>query len=96
MRCSRYPQTDFPDEILQIILNELDDPTNFSLVNKTVYAFTQDPYVRATYFMMRYGKVQALYWALGRGKLVNKAVVDVSIVLFSLITLYTLVSNPPS
>ena len=66
------------DEILQIILNELDDPTNFSLVNKSIYAFTREPYVRATYFMMRYGKVQALYWALGRGKLVNTAVIDVS------------------
>ncbi|KAH8104584.1 hypothetical protein BXZ70DRAFT_596840 [Cristinia sonorae] len=65
------------DEILQIIINELDDPTNFSLVNKSIYAFTREPYVRATYFMMRYGKVQALFWALGRGKLVNNAVVDI-------------------
>ncbi|CAL1713118.1 unnamed protein product [Somion occarium] len=65
------------DEILQIILNELDDPTNFSVVSKPIYAFTQDPYVRASYFLSRYGKIQALYWALGRGKLINNRVIDI-------------------
>lgn len=65
------------DEILQIILNELNDPTSFSLTSKLIYTFTQDPYVRATYFISRYGKVQALYWALGRGRLMNKRVIDV-------------------
>ncbi|KAF7797419.1 hypothetical protein EIP86_008614 [Pleurotus ostreatoroseus] len=64
------------DEILQIILNELDDPSNFSLTSKRLYAFTQDPYVRAMYFLSRYGPIQALYWALGRGRLMTKEVID--------------------
>ena len=64
-------------EILQIILNELDDPTNLSLLSKDYYAFTQDPYVRASYFLQRYGPIQALYWALGRGRLMNEQVIDV-------------------
>ncbi|KAJ3536966.1 hypothetical protein NM688_g6761 [Phlebia brevispora] len=64
------------DEILQIIINELDDPTSFSLVSKHFYSFTQDPYVRASYFLSRYGPIQALYWALGRGRLMNNKVID--------------------
>ena len=67
------------DEIIQLILNELDDPTNFSLVSKRYYIFTQDPYVRSSYFLSRYGRIQALYWALGRGRLMNAKVVDVSV-----------------
>ena len=70
------------DEILQIILNELDDPSNLSLTSKRLHAFTQDPYVRASYFLSRYGPIQALYWALGRGRLMTKEVIDVRPVLF--------------
>ena len=62
---------------MQLIINELDDPTHFSLVSKRFYTFTQDPYVRASYFISRYGKIQALYWALGRGRLMNGKVIDV-------------------
>ena len=65
------------DEILQIILNELDDPSNLSLTSKRLHAFTQDPYVRAHYFLSRYGRPQPLYWALGRGRLLNERVLDV-------------------
>lgn len=65
------------DEVLQLILNELDDPTNLSLASKRLYAFTRDPYVRAWYFISRYGKIQALYWALGRGRLMNEDVINV-------------------
>ncbi|GBE84947.1 hypothetical protein SCP_0701290 [Sparassis crispa] len=67
------------DEIIQIILNELENPTNFSLISKRFYQFTQDPYVRASYFLARYGRIQALYWALGRGKLMNEKVIDILI-----------------
>lgn len=70
------------DEILQIILNELDDPSAFSLISKRYYTFTQDPYVRALYFLSRYGPIQAMYWALGRGRLMNEKVIDVRSVLF--------------
>ncbi|KAI0071695.1 hypothetical protein K474DRAFT_1686956 [Panus rudis PR-1116 ss-1] len=65
------------DEILQLILNELDNPTNFSLTSKSIYAFTRVPYVRATYFLSRYGNTHALYYALGRGKLMSKEVIDI-------------------
>lgn len=45
---------------------------------KRFYAFSRDPYVRAHYFLSRYGSVQALYWALGRGQLITDQVLDVS------------------
>ncbi|KAI0086520.1 hypothetical protein BDY19DRAFT_1093207 [Irpex rosettiformis] len=64
------------DEVVQLIINELDDPTHLSLASKRFYTFTQDPYVRAWYFISRYGKIQALYWALGRGRLMNGKVIN--------------------
>ena len=66
-----------PDEVLQLVLNELDDPTSFSRVSKRFSNFTQDPYVRASYFLARHGKLQALFYAFGRGKLVTERVIDV-------------------
>ncbi|OSX59849.1 hypothetical protein POSPLADRAFT_1075353 [Postia placenta MAD-698-R-SB12] len=66
-----------PDEIIQIILNELDDPTAFSQLSKRYHHFTKDPYVRSSYFLTRYGRIQAIFWALGRGKLVNERVLDI-------------------
>ena len=66
-----------PDEIIQIILNSLEDPSHFSLVSRRCYAITQDPYVRASYFISRYGRTQAFYYAFHRGKLLNEKVIDV-------------------
>ncbi|KAI0317788.1 hypothetical protein OF83DRAFT_1119562, partial [Amylostereum chailletii] len=67
------------DEILQLIVNELDfyQAAAFSQVSKRLLALSQDPYVRALYFLSRYGKTQALFWALGRGKLMNERVLDI-------------------
>lgn len=65
------------DEIIQIILNELDDPSSFSILSKRFHQFTQDPYVRSSYFISRYGRIQALFFAMGRGKLINERVIDV-------------------
>ncbi|KAH9065316.1 hypothetical protein EDB87DRAFT_1595164 [Lactarius vividus] len=65
------------DEVLQIIFNEIDHPTSFVLVCRRFNALSRDPYVRARYFLARYGSVQALYWALGRGKLITEQVLDV-------------------
>ncbi|KAI0761934.1 hypothetical protein BD413DRAFT_616676 [Trametes elegans] len=65
------------DEILQLILNELPNPAAFTLISKRHYEFAQDSYVRASYFLARYGRIQALYWALGRGKLLNEKVIDI-------------------
>lgn len=67
----------YADEILQLILNELNNPASFALLSKRHYEFTQDPYVRAMYFLARYGRIQALYWALGRGKLMSERMLDV-------------------
>ncbi|RPD62424.1 hypothetical protein L226DRAFT_332261 [Lentinus tigrinus ALCF2SS1-7] len=65
------------DEILQLILNELNDPAAFSMLSKRHQEFTKDPYVRAMYFLTRYGRIQALYWALGRGKLLSERMLDI-------------------
>src|SRR6266404_795222 len=51
---------------------------SFVLVCRRFNALSRDPYVRAHYFLSRYGSVQALYWALGRGKLITEQVLDVS------------------
>lgn len=67
------------DEVLQLILNELDDPTSFSRLSKRFLNFSQDPYVRASYFLARHGKLQALFYAFGRGKLMTEKVVDILI-----------------
>jgi hypothetical protein len=59
------------------VLYELDDPTALTLCSKRMYSLSQDPYVRASYFLVRYGTQQALFHALGRGKLLSPAVIDV-------------------
>ena len=74
------------DEVLQIIFNEIDNPSSFVVVSKRFYSFSQDPYVRAHYFLSRYGSVQALYWALGRGRLITEQVLDVSALIYILLT----------
>ncbi|KAA1477536.1 hypothetical protein DENSPDRAFT_844699 [Dentipellis sp. KUC8613] len=65
------------DEILQLIFNELDHPAFFTQTSRRYYEFSQDPYVRANYFLSRYGSIEALYGALGRGKLLNHKVIDI-------------------
>ncbi|KAI0051401.1 hypothetical protein FA95DRAFT_1602653 [Auriscalpium vulgare] len=65
------------DELIQLIFNELNDPSSLSSVSKRYYHFSQDPYVRAHYFIARYGNIQAFYGILGRGKLVNERVIDI-------------------
>ncbi|TFK52615.1 hypothetical protein OE88DRAFT_1807498 [Heliocybe sulcata] len=73
------PMDGLCDEILQLILIELDDPTDFTLVSKRFYQLSQDPYVRATYFLARHGPMQAFFWAFGRGKLMTDKVIDILI-----------------
>ncbi|KIK52027.1 hypothetical protein GYMLUDRAFT_50095 [Collybiopsis luxurians FD-317 M1] len=67
------------DEILQLIFSSLHDPTPFTLLSKRLYDFSQDPYARAQYFLNRYGRAQAIYEALGKGKVVNEKVLDILI-----------------
>jgi hypothetical protein len=65
------------DEIVQLIFDELHDPGQLVLVSKRFHQFSQDSYVRAHYFLNHYGRIQAMYWALGRGKVINEKVLDV-------------------
>jgi hypothetical protein len=67
-----------PDDIIQLVYFELNDPTNLILCSKRYYKLSQDPYVRARYFLARYGNVKAMFMALGRGKLMTIEVIDVS------------------
>jgi hypothetical protein len=66
------------DEIIQLVFYELHDPTSFTLVSKRFRALSRDPYVRAHYFLTRNGKLHAMYWALGRGRVLTDRVIDVS------------------
>ncbi|KAJ7095869.1 hypothetical protein B0H15DRAFT_827409 [Mycena belliarum] len=66
-----------PSEVLQLVFYDLDNPTAFTRTNRRLYAFSQDPYIRAHYFLARYGPLQALYFALARGKLITPRVLDI-------------------
>jgi len=67
----------YPDEVLQLIFYELPDPSALTLVARRFHRFAQDPYVRAHYFLTHYGPTEAMYYALGRGKLITERVLDV-------------------
>ncbi|KAF7982917.1 hypothetical protein HWV62_25194 [Athelia sp. TMB] len=66
------------DEILQLIFFELPNPTSFTLASKRFHALSQDPYVRAHYFLSRYGRMEAMYWALSRGRILTNRVIDIA------------------
>ena len=61
------------------------DPGPLSMTSKRFSRISQDPYVRSSYFLARYGPQQAFYWTLFRGRLVDERVLDVRL----LIVLYT-------
>ncbi|KAI0699093.1 Squalene/phytoene synthase-domain-containing protein [Cytidiella melzeri] len=61
---------------LELDAGHIRDGSSLCLVSKRFYTVTQDPYIRAWYFISRYGKIQAFYWALGRGRLMNGKVID--------------------
>ncbi|KAJ7069787.1 hypothetical protein C8F01DRAFT_1113994 [Mycena amicta] len=66
-----------PTEIIQLIICALPDPNSFSQTNKRIHAISHTNSVIAQYFVMRHGKVQALYHALGRGRLLSPSVLDI-------------------
>lgn len=82
------------DEVLQLVFYELTDPGPLTLVSRRFHTFSQDPYIRANYFLIYYGPIEAMYYALGRGKLLNERVLDVRV--FFLATLATIseISHP--
>jgi hypothetical protein len=82
---SAQPRT---DEVLQVVFNEIDHPSSFVLVCRRFNSFARAPYVRAHYFLSRYGPVYALYWALGRGPLITEQVLDVSALIHRFHSLY--------
>lgn len=65
------------DEVLQLIFYELPDPSALTFVARRFHRFAQDPYVRAHYFLTHYGPTEAMYYALGRGKLITERVLDI-------------------
>lgn len=65
------------DEVLQLILNELSNPGAFVTVNRHIHTFSSDAYVRASYFIARHGRAEALFTALGRGDIVDGRVLEV-------------------
>lgn len=65
------------DDVLQLIFFELTDPGSLTMVSKRFYQFSQVPYVRAHYFLTRYGPTQAMFQALGRGKILTESVLDI-------------------
>ncbi|KAG0694532.1 hypothetical protein DFH29DRAFT_985243 [Suillus ampliporus] len=67
------------DEVIELIFYELDDPTALILTSKHFHNVSQDPYVRAHYFLNRYGRMDAMFWALGRGKIMTDKVIDILI-----------------
>ena len=71
------PLTTLLDDIIQLIIYELNDPYNFTLASKRFLRVSRDPYVRANYFLHRYGHTDAMFWALGRGRILNDKVIDV-------------------
>ncbi|KAF5382555.1 hypothetical protein D9615_002846 [Tricholomella constricta] len=65
------------DEVIQLIFYELVDPGPLTLVSKRFHRFSQDPYVRAHYFLTHYGPTEAMFYALGRGKILTERVLDI-------------------
>ena len=65
------------DEVIQLIFYELSNPSPLTFVSQRFYRFSQDPYVRAHYFLIHYGPTEAMYFALGRGKIITERVLDV-------------------
>ncbi|TFK24971.1 hypothetical protein FA15DRAFT_669031 [Coprinopsis marcescibilis] len=65
------------DEIIQLIFYELPDPSHLTLVSRRLYSFSKDPYVRAHYFLSHYGPAEAVFQALGRGKVLTERVIDI-------------------
>ncbi|CAE6440123.1 unnamed protein product [Rhizoctonia solani] len=64
------------DDVLLLIFIQLDDPLALSQTSKRFNRISKESYTRALYFITRYGHQHAMYWALGRGKLVDKQMLD--------------------
>ncbi|KNZ73051.1 hypothetical protein J132_01436 [Termitomyces sp. J132] len=65
---------------MQAIFYELPDPGPLTHVNKRFYRFSREPYVRAHYFLTHYGPAEAMFHALGRGKVLDERVLDILLI----------------
>ncbi|KAJ7600707.1 hypothetical protein C8J56DRAFT_911057 [Mycena floridula] len=61
------------DEIVQLIIYELNDPSHLALTCKRFHDIAREPYTRAHYFLARYGPTSALFHALGRKVLTERS-----------------------
>jgi len=66
-----------PDEVVQLIFYELPEPGPLTLLSRRFHRFSQDPYVRAHYFLMHYGPTEAMFQAFARGRVLTERVLDV-------------------
>jgi hypothetical protein len=48
------------------------------MVSRRFHEFSKAAYVRAHYFLVHYGPAEAMFYALGRGKVLTEQVIDVS------------------
>ncbi|EIN12632.1 hypothetical protein PUNSTDRAFT_97433 [Punctularia strigosozonata HHB-11173 SS5] len=76
------------NEILQLVFFELDDPTPLIACSRRYLTFSQDPWIRASYFLSRYGRIQAFYYAFSRGRILTPAVIDVMLSSGALLSRY--------
>ncbi|KAG8694016.1 hypothetical protein FRC08_008749 [Ceratobasidium sp. 394] len=67
------------DDVLLLIFIQLDDPAALSATSKRFHRISKESYTRALYFITRYGPQHAVYWALGRGKLVDNQMLDIMV-----------------
>ncbi|KAF9013286.1 hypothetical protein BDQ17DRAFT_1343128 [Cyathus striatus] len=65
------------DELIQLIFYELNDPGPLAHSCRRLWHFSQDAYIRSNYFLSRYGEMEAMYYALGRGAIVTERVLDI-------------------
>ncbi|KAF7299024.1 hypothetical protein MIND_00850700 [Mycena indigotica] len=77
-----------PEEILQLLLFSLSDPSAFSQVNRRINSVSRIPWVVAQYFIIRHGKNEALYHALGRGRLLCPSVLNILLTSGAVISRY--------
>ncbi|KAF7288556.1 hypothetical protein HMN09_01384700 [Mycena chlorophos] len=68
---------DAPEEVIQLLIFSLHDPSAFSAVNTRLHRIARTPWVVAQYFMQRHGKIEALFHALGRGRLLSPEVLNI-------------------
>ncbi|KAH6912697.1 hypothetical protein BKA70DRAFT_1559177 [Coprinopsis sp. MPI-PUGE-AT-0042] len=71
------PMERLADEVIQLVFDELTDPGPLTMTSRRFYEFSKAAYVRAHYFLVHYGPAEAMFYALGRGKVLTEQVIDI-------------------